>query len=348
MIPYKENLEKALLEGFHLEWAQQRALFNESSLVSIYFGGGTPSLLQPKSIETLLSLFRQPAEEITLEVNPETVSLEKMAAFRSAGINRISLGVQSLDSKELAVLGREHSAQTAISAIEICAQAGFTNISIDLMFELPGQTVKSWESTLDQVKTLPITHLSLYNLTFEPHTIFCKKEKELRAGLPSQEVRLEMLNMAVNKLESFGLIRYEISAFAKQGYFSRHNTGYWLGRPFLGLGPSAYSYWDKKRFQNICIFSQWLKLLKEGKSPMHFEETLGKEASFRELFAIALRMIDGIDLEQFMQRHGTMPHGLESILQELSQKGWLLYENNHVQLTESGKLFYDSVASEII
>ncbi len=347
VLPHHPLLEKKLLDGLKLEWMWRKPLLQDRSITSIYFGGGTPSLLEPESIASILAMTPK-AQEITLEVNPETVTLKRMRDFRQAGINRISIGIQSLDDDELQLLGRGHAAKKAIEAVHTTAEAGFDNITVDLMFELPKQTLDSWKRTLDEVVKLPIQHLSLYNLTFEPHTVFFKKRLELLPLLPNDETRLAMLEIAIQKLEEAGLHRYEISAFAKEGYPSKHNSGYWLARPFLGLGPSAFSYWEGKRFQNASSLQHWYKALEDGKSPVDFEEKLSSEGSFNELLAVQLRLLSGVDLEEFQKRHGAIPKTTETALQKLIEEGWLLADGDHLRLSKKGTLFYDTIAAEII
>ncbi len=263
-----------------------------------------------------------------------------MQAFAKAGINRVSLGVQSLDNPLLKVLGRHHSAQQAISAILATKEAGISNITIDLMYEIPQQTLTSWKNTLTQLETLPITHLSLYNLTIEPQTVFYKKRSELTPLLPSSEESLTMLNLAVASLEKMGLKRYEISAFAKEGFIARHNTGYWLGRPFLGFGPSAFSFFEGKRYRNFCDLKKYSAALNAGNSPVDFTEQLSPLASLHERLAVKLRMLEGVDTKEF-------PVG-DALYHQLQDKGWIHFDQDKARLTEQGLLFYDSVAEEII
>ncbi len=267
-----------------------------------------------------------------------------MQQFAALGINRISLGVQSLLDEELLTLGRTHSANRSLEAIETVSRAGIDNLSIDLMFELPSQTLATWEKTLRALSTLPITHLSLYNLTFEPHTVFFKRQKELLPHLPPEEERLQMLQMAVQSLEAIGLQRYEISAFSRPERHSRHNTGYWTGRPFLGFGPSAFSYWDGARFSNYAHFNKYLTALEEEKLPVDFHEQLPYPDNLKELLAVRLRLVEGVDLAAFTP----LPPSLEQSLHLLEEKGWTTRVDNRIRLTPLGQLFYDTVASEII
>ncbi len=307
-------------------------------IASLYFGGGTPTLF-PEGIEAILQ--QASAPEITVETNPEDVTPELMQKLHDLGVNRVSIGIQSLDNILLKHLGRTHTAQKAIAAVEMTRAAGINNITIDLMYELPHQTLETWKETIDQAIELPIAHLSLYNLTIEPHTAFQKKEKELRPHLPSEETCTAMLDYACNRFHEAGLIRYEISAFAREGKVSIHNTGYWTSRPFLGYGPSAFSYWEGKRFQNICHMNKYIKQLEEGTFPVDFEEELSPLLQLHEKIAIGLRLTGGISLRN-------LPLSTESLLKELAQEGWIEYQENHAKLTEQGTLFYDTVAEMII
>jgi len=341
VVPHDIKATQTLLTSLRLEWDLNKHLLQEKQIVSVYFGGGTPFLIGPEAVLEILSWIQPTSTaEITLEANPEDVTLSSIQAFAKAGINRVSLGVQSLDNPLLKFLGRHHSAQQAISAIHTVKEAGISNVSIDLMYEIPQQTLSSWKNTLVQLKPLPITHLSLYNLTLEPQTVFYKKRSELIPQLPSSEESLEMLNLATQTLEKLGLKRYEISAFAKDGFTSCHNTGYWIGRPFLGFGPSAFSFWEGRRYRNICDLKKYSSYLQEGNTPVDFTEQLSPLASLHERLAVKLRMLDGVDLKAFPVN--------SALYQKLQEKGWLHLDQDKARLTDQGLLFYDSVAEEII
>ncbi|HEX2579292.1 MAG TPA: radical SAM family heme chaperone HemW, partial [Rhabdochlamydiaceae bacterium] len=341
VIPHETESAQTLLDSLRLEWDQNKHLVSGKQIVSVYFGGGTPFLIGPKAISEILSWIQPPlSAEITLEANPEDITLPDMQAFAQAGINRVSLGIQSLDNHLLKLLGRHHTAQQGISAIHAVKEAGISNITVDLMYEIPKQTLSSWKNTLSQLETLPITHLSLYNLTFEPQTLFYKKRSELTPELPSSEESLQMLKLATQVLEKMSLKRYEISAFAKDGFTSRHNTGYWAGRPFLGFGPSAFSFWEGKRYRNVCNLKKYSSLLQSGSSPVDFTEQLSPLASLHERLAVNLRILEGVDIQEF-------PVGNPLYL-KLQEKGWLHLNEQRARLTDQGLLFYDSVAEEII
>lgn len=325
---YKEQLHTAL--------KQEIAFLNlKKPLKSLYFGGGTPALYGPDRIWELIDLLPE-AEEVTLEANPDGVSKNLIQAYAKAGINRVSLGVQTFDAPLLVKLGRTHSTKDASSAVFAIKDASIDNISIDLMYDLPGQTVEGWEKTVETAVSLPITHLSLYNLTIEPGTVFFKFQDKLMRELPSENDSLIMYKRAQEILENGGLKQYEISAFAKEGAYSKHNTGYWLGRPFYGLGPSAFSYWDQRRFRNIANLNKYSQALNEGRFPIDFEEKLSPEASERELFLIALRLLQGTHIPSFKEE--LLPFVKEG----------LITMNDKVCLTPRGLLLYDSIAASLV
>lgn len=354
VVPDKEPLKKILMSGLEVEWHLRLPEMLGKKIVSIYFGGGTPSLLGSNYINTILRWIKTDVgydirkTEVTLEANPENIHPQLMQEYANAGINRVSIGIQTLNDTLLKKLERTHSAQKAIEAIHFTANAGIQNITIDLMYDLPGQTLPIWEDTLEKVSILPIQHLSLYNMTIEPHTTFFKKRESLQKLLPDQETSLKMYETAQQMLNEKQLVQYEISAFAKQNSQSIHNTGYWKGRPFLGFGPSAFSYWNGSRFRNIANIHQYSQLLHQQQSPVDFHETLDVDSSRKELLTIRIRLIDGVNIPLFENEYGPLdPSTLETI-SDLQRQNFLLFENNTLKLTKKGVLFYDSVASDLI
>ncbi len=337
------------MQGFRIEWERLLPTIQNKKITTIYFGGGTPFLLGSESIGEILSWIPnvEDVAEITLEANPENITKQAMKEYADSGINRVSIGVQTLDNQLLKTLGRLHSGSLAIDAIYETFDAGIHNISIDLMYDLPGQTLTAWENTLKQAVNLPITHLSLYNLTIEPHTVFFKNRKTLEKILPSEETSLQMYEMAVEIL-SEKLKQYEISAFSKINYQSKHNVGYWTARPFFGLGPSAFSYYENKRFQNIANLSKYHKMLISNESPIDFEEELNPVSRLRELLAINLRLIEGVDLNKFQDTHGKLDLETFAVLKLLVADGFIVQDSERIMLTKRGILFYDTVASDLI
>lgn len=354
VLPNEEKFKQPFVDALLKEWALRLPQLASKRIVSIYFGGGTPTKLPPEKYALLLDAIRNsgieiaPDCEITLEANPEDVTYHLMGQFQLLGINRLSLGVQSLIDDDLVSLGRVHNVNRSLQAIHEVSDVGIANISIDLMFELPHQTLGSWEKCLMALSNLPVSHLSLYNLTIEPQTVFYKKKGQLAPHLPSDEESLKMLQLAVQSLELIGLKRYEISAFAKPGMHSKHNTGYWTGRQFLGFGPSAFSYWEGTRFSNAAHFNKYLTSLDQSRFPVDFEEKLTFPDNLKELLAVHLRLVEGVDLSRFTRAYGPLPSAIEFDLARLIKKGWLIQEGDVVRLTSCGQLFYDSVAAEII
>lgn len=338
VIPNRPLYHQILREALYKEWEQKLPLLQNQTIASIYFGGGTPSLFASADLEAILtrirsSCFLDPHCEITIEANPEDASFELFQLLQALGINRLSLGVQSLDDRSLNTLERTHSATKAREAIHLAHAAGFSNISIDLMYDLPDQTEASWQYTLDKLPNLPIRHLSLYNLTIEPHTPFFKR----KLSLPAPSLSLRLLERA---LASIPLPRYEISAFAHPSFESKHNLGYWTARPFLGFGPSAFSFWEGSRFRNIANLHRYARALKEDRSPVDFSETLPYPKNLREQLAIHLRVLEGAPKQIF-------PEELSLTLERLQQNGFLKIADK-ICLTEKGLLFYDTIAAEIV
>lgn len=344
VIPEHEDSKDALLAGLKAEIGHWQPVSRSMSPVSVYFGGGTPSLFGPERIAALLQQVGGAPTEVTLEANPGDITPELMAAYRDAGINRVSIGVQSFDDNLLQHLGREHSAADAAEAVTIVRDAGIDNITIDLMYDVPHQTMDLWQQTLDTACSLPISHLSLYNLTIEPHTAFHKKRNALAQVLPDPDASAAMYKTAIRTLEAGGLQQYEISAFAKPGKRAIHNTGYWTGRPFLGFGPSAYSYWDGWRFRNTPNLRKYCRAVEAGTSAVDEQEKLLGEAHIRELLIVGIRLREGIELTAIGATSDTILRDLRS----LEKQELITINGQHATLTQRGILFYDTVAETLV
>lgn len=340
----KEPLKETLLQGLALEWQN---IPKEGKLTTVYFGGGTPTLFGHERIRTVLDWIARSfgsleGIEITIEANPEQINSTLCRNLKEIGINRVSIGIQSFDQNELSLLDRRHSPKKAIDAIYCVKEAGIINISIDLMYELPRQSKELWRKTLATACQLPITHLSLYNLTIEPHTPFARREEELKKLVPDQEVATWMYLAAIEELSKHGLHQYEISAFCKKGFESRHNMGYWIGRPFYGLGPSAFSFDGIKRFRNVAHLPRYTKLLQENMSPIDFVEELPSDARRKELLALGLRLNKGVKVTALL------PQDTLDTISRLEEEGFLETRDDILSLTQKGILFYDTVAAELI
>jgi putative oxygen-independent coproporphyrinogen III oxidase len=344
---YKDLLDRSqtrrFCEAILRDLDRQRAHFAISP-ETIYFGGGTPTALTTAQLEFLLEGFRQrldpsPVEEWTIEANPGSVSARKAALLQELGVTRISLGVQSWDDKLLKLLGREHSAQQAEHSFHLFRIAGFSNINIDLMFGLPGQTIEQWRLTLEQTIGLQPDHISAYCLTYEEDTEFFLRyaRGEFRQDA---DTGAEFFEIAMSILENAGYEHYEISNYARPGFSSVHNHAYWLGKDYLGLGPSAVSTVGLRRWQNVCDYRIYIDRVFSGQSPCASSENLTHEMKRTERIALSLRTHDGVsasDLKRFAQETN-----------EFLALGLLRESNGSFVLTRKGKALADSVAEAFL
>ena len=323
-----------------------RRLESRPSLVpsTIYFGGGTPTALTTSQLEFLLGGFRERLDfsmlvEWTLEANPGSVSASKAALLRKFGVNRISLGVQSWDDNLLKLLGRDHSRPQAEESIRILRDAGFSNINVDLMFGLPGQTIDQWRATLEKTVALQPEHISAYCLTYEEDTEFFLKHSRGEFRQDS-DADAEFFELAISILADAGYEHYEISNYARPGFQSAHNRAYWAGQDYLGIGPSAFSTRGLERWQNVCDYRAYADRVLAGQSPMASTETLTPEMKRAERVALSLRTGDGVsvsDLENFAQQTN-----------EFVTLGLLRHSDGKFVLTKKGKSLADSVAEAFI
>lgn len=284
------------------------ALLREASLCSrdfqtfdtLYIGGGTPSVLSAEQMARLFSGLRSslnfdPSCEVTAEVNPDDVTTEKLKQLRGGGVNRLSIGVQSFRDKDLAFLKRRHGAKAARKAIESALEAGFENLSIDLIYALPGQTKRSWLACLEQATAYPVTHLSCYQLTIEERTPFGRMRKEGNLKAAGERRERDLFLLASEFLEDQGFIHYEVSNYAKtSSALSRHNTKYWTHVPYLGLGPSAHSFDGKTRRWNFRSINEYCELLLESKRPAGGHEDLTAEQLRLERLYLGFRTKMGV------------------------------------------------------
>ena len=316
-----------------------------SEQATIYFGGGTPSLLPVADIAMLVNalkaegLWRQPAE-VTMEVNPGTVDLERLCQYRELGIDRVSFGVQTLIDEELRIIGRMHTASEALRAIEITAQAGFKRISADLIYGLPTQTLQTFDYTLAAAVKSGVTHLSVYGLTVEEGTPLASKLEDGSLVLPSEEESEGMYEHTLSYLESQGFSRYEISNFAHAGQESLHNLIYWRYLPYFGFGSAACSFDGKKRTTNVAGIEDYIS----GLSPTM--EVLSARTSLAEFMFLGLRTSEGIDLSLAKERFGAdvmAMFGAE--INRYIGKGMLSLDSNgnSLKLTKLGMKFGNEI-----
>ena len=316
---------------------------------SVYFGGGTPSILPASIIGALLErvsrCFRLASGvEITLEGNPESL-LQRgyMPTMLRAGVNRLSVGVQSLHGTHLHTLGRIHTPQDAVHAVMIARTSGVRNLNLDLMWGLPGQSVRQWLFLLKEIVRLRPEHLSLYGLTLEPDTALEKTHQGGGITLPSERDQALMYMEGAEILESAGYIHYEISNFARMGFQCRHNLGYWEGREYLGFGPSASSTVNGRRWTNPSSMSEWTAAVKSG-APDAEAEILSPGVRVLELIMLRLRTARGLRVKAYRELTGrNFLHDHQHLIQGLHEKGFIRIRNGYLRFTRNGMLVSDSI-----
>lgn len=311
---------------------------------TVYFGGGTPSLLEPGDIARLVEASGGAGErEVTLEANPDGLGLDRLRGFREAGINRLSLGVQSTREGALRFLGRTHDARQAVESFHAARAAGFRNISIDLIFGVPDQATEDWRRELEEWAAREPEHISVYGLTVEKGTAL---DREVRGGLalPADEAQRDLYVAAMELLPRLGFRQYELSNFARPGFESRHNSGYWEGRPYLGFGPGAHSYVPPRRWGNLANVALFLERAESGAPVVGTEEVLTPEQQKLEAVFLGLRRAEGIFLPAFEERFGEpleRRHG--GAVRELVDAGLLVRNGAFLALTRRGRLLADAV-----
>jgi oxygen-independent coproporphyrinogen-3 oxidase len=337
---------------------RSQALSAAAGIDSIYFGGGTPSLLEPRQIEQLLAnaakLFKlKPSVEITLEANPGTVAKPRLTDFRRAGINRLSLGVQSFDDRMLTTLGRIHTSRQAFLAFEAARQAGFDNIAIDLMHSLPAQTPEMWLSELEQAVKLAPEHISVYGLTIEEETPFAGRYPQSSPHLPDQDLSADMSEAAEDLLTTGGYEHYEIANYALPGRRSDHNCGYWQRDGYLGLGAGAHSFFRDTshgiRSSNICDLEAYSTALQNGSLACENPTHLTYDDAVAEFMFLGLRMTDGVSFRTFRQEFGIELRDIfGQQLDDLASMDLLHEDVSGVRLTRRGMLLSNQVFQKFL
>ncbi len=320
---------------------------------TVFFGGGTPSLLSPSNIDQILRSLRSHYQisdeaEVTLETNPGTVDAEKLRAFRKAGINRLSIGIQSFYEDDLNFLTRIHSANQARECVNGAAQAGFDNISIDLIFALPGQTLERWESNLRQALELRPKHLSCYSLIVEPTTPLARLVEAKQVTPLSPEADNELYQFTIDFLEERGYEQYEVSNFALPGFRSRHNTNYWNHTNYLGLGPSAHSFWNGKRWWNLANVNGYSDRLERSQFPVAGEELLSADQLRDEEIFLGLRS-EGLDVAGFSRRHNLdLATEHRPLMEGLVSARLAAFDGRMLRLTAKGYAVCDEICSAFL
>jgi oxygen-independent coproporphyrinogen-3 oxidase len=312
---------------------------------TVYFGGGTPSLVNAELIGRVLETLRSLPEEVSIEVNPGTLSVSKVQQYRDLGITRISLGAQSLEDEDLARAGRLHKTAAVFSDFEMLRRHGFTNINLDLIAGLPGQQLETWTRNLDRVIELRPEHISIYMLDQEERSAWAK----LPADVPEENDFAAFYSLAELKLGTHGYSHYEISNWALPGRECAHNIGYWSGIPYRGFGVGAHSFDGSRRFWNTSSLSDYAASLDAGRLPAAGEEVLTSALQLEEAFMLGLRQAGGIDVQRISERFG-LAYAPEWFVRarQLEESGWIRFDNDTLQLTAKGRLAANSVIEELL
>ena len=343
--PYLRAIEKEMeLRGEYID---------DDTLETIYLGGGTPSRLSGNDLERIFNAISRrfsiaEGAEITLEANPDDIRPDYLSALRDLPINRISMGIQSFRPEDLRLLNRRHDREQAIRAVELCQAHGFTNLSIDLIYGLPGQTPEAWEENLRQAIRLGTPHLSAYHLTYEEGTALYKRLQAGQVEPVDEEVSVTLFHILTERMAEAGFQHYEISNFARPGFHARHNSAYWIGKPYLGLGPSAHSYNRTSREWNVASLPLYLRGIESGQ-PATERETLDLSTRYNDFIITGLRTMWGISLDKLRTEFG---EALLAYCQKQAlpyiQRGLLRQENDRLALSQAGILLSDGIMSELM
>ena len=322
---------------------QIKAEYNGEELKTLYFGGGTPSLLEANDIAQLVGLFvLDKNAEVTIEANPETVEYEKFKSFKSAGVNRVSLGVQTFDDEILKLIGRRHSSEKIYSAIDCIKKAGFENVSIDLMYGLPNQTIQGFDEDIQKAIDLNVQHISSYGLKIEEDSYF---GKNVPKNIVDDEIQAQMFTMLCEKLKQNGFEHYEISNFAKIGYQSNHNNSYWKNKEYYGFGLNASGYVGKVRYRNEDDFKSYLNnpLKKVEENELNTQEIMENE------IFLSLRLKEGIDILNLKKKYNIdFLERYKTVIKKYSELDMINVAKDRCCLTHAGILLSNEIMCEFL
>lgn len=346
---FKQPYLKALMQEMEL----RKHYLKGEAIHTLYFGGGTPSQLQAEDFDRIFNaLYKQfdlsECREITLEGNPDDLTADYIASLRSFPFNRISMGIQSFREEDLRFLNRRHSRTQAIQAVADCQEAGFSNISIDLIYGLPGQTLEQWKDNLREALRLEVPHLSAYHLIYEEGTALYRLLEAGKVKAIPEELSVTLFTTLIETLTEAGYQHYEISNFARPGRYSQHNSSYWNGTAYLGLGPSAHSYNGENREWNVSSLPIYIKGMQQGIPNLEKEE-LSPATRYNDYVITRLRTQWGISLQELKERFGErmLCYCLEQAKPHL-QQGWLEERDDKLRLTRQGIFISDGIMSDLL
>ena len=335
------------------EIINRKSYLGDDVVKTIYFGGGTPSLLPIKYVEEILELLHENYNiisnpEVTLEINPDTIDKDKMMSLKQLGVNRMSVGIQSFNDDDLRYLGRRHDSRHALQVLDDLSSVGFDRITLDLIYGMPTLTEEKWNHNLDIFFSTGISHLSAYALTVEPKTILGQKIEKEELQEVSEEETIRHYNILVERTKENGFEHYEISNFAKEGCRSQHNSIYWQDVKYLGLGPSAHSYDGNSRQWNVSNLTKYIQLIDTDTECYYEKEFLSKEDKFNEYVMTSLRTSWGCNVDKIERDYGKSytQHFLKNVKKYLDS-GIMLVKDNSFILTDEGMLFADGIAADL-
>lgn len=340
--------------GQHMTRLSEHSWCQEKTFSTLFVGGGTPSIYSGEQlaglVEQCLALFPfVSGPEISVEANPNTISVEKLSRLREAGVNRLSIGIQSFSDHLLALAGRTHTSEDACSAITCARQAGFENINLDFIYGLPGQRAEDLRQTLDTAIEKGPEHIALYEMTIEPDTPFAQLAEKGRLDLADHDEVAEMEVAAQEQLKRAGYGRYEISNYARPGKECRHNINYWQNGSYLGLGAGAVSCFDGFRVRNVADYHQFVDCIQQGIEPFQEGEGLSVEAGFRESVITGLRMLAGVSVAKLRQKYGLEPQKYYGkIIARFVEQDMLRFEDDMMRLTEKSLPVANQVLAELV
>ena len=349
----QSELKERYIQALCKELEMRKDYLNGESIQTIYWGGGTPSQLQPNDFQLVFNVINdiygmEDCEEITLEANPDDLTPEYLSALSSLPFNRISIGIQTFNNETLKLLKRRHTAEQAIAAVQNARLAGFNNISIDLIYGLPGETPESWAYDLAQAIALKVEHLSAYHLIYEEGTLLYSMLKERKVAEVSEDNSLFFFSELTRQLSTAGYEHYEISNFCLPGKYSRHNSSYWRGVKYLGCGPSAHSFDGVSREWNVASIDQYIKGIESDERSLEIE-TLDKSTRYNDLIITSIRTVWGLSLVQLEKEFGTdyLNYALLNA-QKYLQTEELIIEKDHLRLTPKGVFISDGIMSDLL
>lgn len=349
----RSELKSRYVQALCRELEMRKGYLKGENIETVYFGGGTPSQLEEGDFRQLFETIQkcygmESCREITLEANPDDLSKEYLQILSTLPFNRLSMGIQTFDDTTLKLLKRRHDARTAIEAVDRCRQAGFSNISIDLIYGLPGETKERWENDLRQAIDLNVEHISAYHLIYEEDTPIYKMLKQHQVSEVDEDSSLEFFTLLIERLQKAGFEHYEISNFCRPGKYSRHNTSYWQGISYLGCGPSAHSFDGMTREWNVSSIDLYIKGIEENRRAFEIEH-LDQATRYNEFIITTIRTVWGTPIEKLKQTFGNeLWEYCRKMAAPYLENGKLEEHDGALRLTREGIFISDSIMSDLL